>query len=99
MPPATRGSQKNSARQRFDDGNAHSDGGAAEAPPMGTSEDHGESQTETGNHANDPLAIGGPFDDGDTGNDAEALPTGTSEDPLSDSRLPQPRLGNAILGS
>ena len=99
MPSATRGSQKNSARQRFDDGNAHGDGGAAEAPPMGTSEDHGGSQTEISDHANDPLAIGGPFDDGDTGSDAEALPTETSEDPLSDPRLPQPRLGNAILES
>ena len=63
---------------------APSEGGAAEA---------------SGDHAIDPLAIDGPFDDGDTGSDAEALPMGTSEDPLSDSRLPQPRLGNAILGS
>ena len=64
MPSATRGSQKNSARQRFDDGNAHGEGGAAEAPPMGTSEDHDGSQTEISDHAADPLAIDGPFDDG-----------------------------------
>ena len=86
MPSATRGSQKNSARQRFDDDNAHGDGGAAEAPLMGNSEDHGGSQTEISDHATGPLAIDGPYDDGDTGSDAEALPTGTSEDPLSGSR-------------
>ena len=54
---------------------------------MGTSEDHDGSQTETGGHANDPLAIGGPFDDDDTGSEAEAMPTETSGDPLSDSRM------------
>ena len=57
------------------------DGGVAEAPPMGTSEDHDGSQTETGDHANDPLAIGGPFDDDDTGSEAEAMPTSTSVPP------------------
>ena len=57
MPFATRGSQKNSARQRFDDGNAQGDGGAAEAPSMGNSEDHDGSQTERSDHATDPVAI------------------------------------------
>ena len=90
---------KFSARQRFDDDNAHGDGGAAEAPLMGNSEDHGGSQTEISDHATGPLAIDGPYDDGDTGSDAEALPTETPEDPLSDPRLTQPRLGNAILES
>ena len=94
MPSTTRGSQKYSA-----DSSAHGEGGAAEAPPMGPSEDHGGSQTEVSDRATGPLAIDGPFDDGDTDNDAEALTMGSSEEPLSDSRLPQTRLGNAILES
>ena len=61
MPSTTRGSQKNSA-----DSSAHGEGGAAEAPPMGPSEDHDGSQTEKNDHATDPLAIDGPFDNGDT---------------------------------
>ena len=42
-------------RQRFDDGNAHGDGGAAEAPPMGTSEVHDGSQTEISDHATNTI--------------------------------------------
>ena len=63
---------------------------------MGTSEDHGGSQTEISDHATDPLAIDGPFDDGDTDDDAEELPMGPSEEPLSDSRLPQTRRRRVI---
>ena len=52
--------------------NAPGEGGAAEA---------------SGDHAINPLAIDGPFDDGDTGSDADAMPTETPEEHLSDSRM------------
>ena len=58
--------------QKYSVSSAPGEGGAAEA---------------SGDHANDPLAIGGPFDDGDTGSDAEAMPTETPEEHLSDSRM------------
>ena len=50
--------------QKYSVSSAPGEGGAAEA---------------SGDHANDPLAIGGPFDDGDTGSDAEATPTETPD--------------------
>ena len=43
--------------QKYSDSSAPGEGGAAEA---------------SGDHANDPLAIGGPFDDGDT-DDGDAI--------------------------
>ena len=58
--------------QKYSDSSAPGEGGAAEA---------------SGDHANDPLAIGELFDDGDTGSDAEAMPTETPGGGLSDSRM------------
>ena len=73
MPSITRGSQKDSA-----DSSAHGAGSAAGAPPMGPSEDRDGSQTEGRDHATDPLAIAGPFDDGSSydGVGNACLPTG-----------------------
>ena len=44
---------------------ANTHGEAAEAPTMGTSEDHDGPQTEVSAHATDPHAIAGPLDDGE----------------------------------
>ena len=60
MPYTTRGSQKYHA-----DSSAPGEGGATDASPMGNSGDHDGPQTEVRDHATDPLAIAGLFDNGD----------------------------------
>jgi len=71
MPYTTHGSKKD-----FDD---NTRGEAAEAPTMGTPEDHDGSQTEVSDHATDPHAVARPFDDGENSSDHATDPHADDE--------------------